>query len=136
MDVQEERRSIVAHIESYELQIRLTEAQLAQLRRMNPRARGVASGFAQDERTLEGHRVGLAERRARLAELDGLEAEAPTAEVAVLRAVDALRAEPDRGDGGERDREPAEAEPVTWGEHVRRQFREGVWAALAEETPF
>jgi hypothetical protein len=111
MDVREERRHIVAHIESYELQIRLIEEQLAALRRMNPRARGVASGIAQDERTLVGHRAGLAERRARLAELD-------------------------RGDGGERDRAPAEAEPVTWGEYVRRQIAEGVREALAEETPF
>jgi hypothetical protein len=61
------RQQIEAHIASYEIQIRLLEEQLATLRRMNPRARGVASGIAHDVQTLAGHRAGLAVCRAELA---------------------------------------------------------------------
>lgn len=70
MDRVQERAFLVGNIEAHELQIRLVEAQLALLRRMNPRARGVASGIASDERTLASHRASLAARRAELAGLD------------------------------------------------------------------
>jgi hypothetical protein len=70
MTTAEQRRYLVGNIEAHLLQIKLVEEQLARLRRMNPRARGVASGIAADERTLASHRASLAARRAELAALD------------------------------------------------------------------
>ena len=69
MDAREECRFLVGNIEAHALQIRLIEEQLATLRRMNPRARGVASGIACDVQRLASMRASMAAQQARLASL-------------------------------------------------------------------